>query len=530
MLARKLFEAVPIAAHCVIRPILLFRKWEDVSRAIIGVTMWWECVELSPHHFRAAQAHALASRPEMALSRLDVYSAAHCAIRPLSLFRKWEDVSRAIIGVAMWWECVELSPHHFQVAQAHALASRPEMALSRLDVYSAAHCAIRPILLFRKWEDVSRAIIGVTMWWECVDMSPHHFRAAQAHALASRPEMALSRQDVYSAAHCAIRPLLLFRRWEDVSRAIIVVNVWWKCVELSPHHFRAAQAHALASRPEMALSRLDVSTAAHCIIRPLLISQVGGCLEGNTHAQLHGGTSCAIGCPRSSCRTPSKSVRPRRMAPCEGGRRRRSSGGLPAAFARRIARQWRDTWCQRMHSCTEAHPAPSVALEAPVELPPRASALAAWHRAKAGGAVDRAEGCRRPSRGELRANGATRGVNACTAARRHILRHRLPSKLLSNSLQERPPSPHGTVRRRAAPSIERRAAGGLREEKCAPRATDGAGCASVQLCMCIALETSSHLRNNNIGRMTQCAAVGVDTSRRLSAISGLLTSACACAA
>ena len=123
-----------------------------------------------------------------------------------------------------------------------------------------------------------------------------------------------------------------------------------------------------------------------------------------------------------------------------------------------------------MHSCTEAHPAPSVALEAPVELPPRASALAAWHRAKAGGAVDRAEGCRRPSRGELRANGATRGVNACTAARRHILRHRLPSKLLANSLQERPPSPHGTVRRRAVPSIERRAAGGLREEKWAPMA------------------------------------------------------------
>ena len=100
------------------------------------------------------------------------------------------------------------------------------------------------------------------------------------------------------------------------------------------------------------------------------------CLEGNTHAQLHGGTPCAIGCPRSSCRTPSKSVRPRRMAPCEGGRRRRSSGGLPAAFARRTARQWRDTWCQRMHNCTEAHPAPLVALEAPVDLPQRASALA----------------------------------------------------------------------------------------------------------------------------------------------------------
>ena len=62
----------------------------------------------------------------------------------------------------------------------------------------------------------------------------------------------------------------------------------------------------------------------------------------------------------------------------------------------------------------------------------------------------------------------------------------------------------------------------------ASRATNGAGCASVQLCMCIALETSSHLRNNDYGRMAQCAAEY--TSRRLSAISGLLASACACAA
>ena len=36
-------------------------------------------VELSPQHFRAAQAHALASRPEMALSRLDVYILLHTA-------------------------------------------------------------------------------------------------------------------------------------------------------------------------------------------------------------------------------------------------------------------------------------------------------------------------------------------------------------------------------------------------------------------------------------------------------------------
>ena len=171
--------------------------------------------------------------------------------------------------------------------------------------------------------------------------------------------MALSRLDVSTAAHCAIRPLLLFRRWEDVSRAIIGVNVWWECVEFLPHHFRAAQVHALASRPEMALSRQDVYSAAHCIIRPMFL----------------------------------------------------------------FFRKWEDvSRAIHMHNCTEAHPAPSVALEAPVELPPRASALAAWHRAKAGGAVDRAEGCRRPSRGELRANGATRGVNACTTARRKTLR------------------------------------------------------------------------------------------------------------
>ena len=71
----------------------------------------------------------------------------------------------------------------------------PDMALSRLDVYiTAAHCIIRPILLFRKWEEVSRAIIGVNMWWECVECYPHHFRAAQAHALARDPDMALSRR------------------------------------------------------------------------------------------------------------------------------------------------------------------------------------------------------------------------------------------------------------------------------------------------------------------------------------------------
>ena len=158
----------------------------------------------------------------------------------------------------------------------------PDMALSRLDVYTAAHCIIRPLLLFRKWEDVSRAIIGVNMWWECVQFLPHHFRAAQAHALASRPEMALSRQDVYSAAHCAIRPLLLFRRWEDVSRAILGVNMWWECVEFPPHHIGAAQAHALASRPGHGAEsprRVYCCTLHHS--SNIILSRVGGSLEGN---------------------------------------------------------------------------------------------------------------------------------------------------------------------------------------------------------------------------------------------------------
>ena len=75
----------------------------------------------------------------------------------------------------------------FEPCKRMHLRLDPDMALSRLDVYTAAHCIIRPLLLFRKWEDVLRAIIGVTMWWECVELSPHHFQAAQAHALASRP-------------------------------------------------------------------------------------------------------------------------------------------------------------------------------------------------------------------------------------------------------------------------------------------------------------------------------------------------------
>ena len=118
--------------------------------------------------------------PDMALSRLDVYTAAHCIIRPILLFREWEVVSSAIIGVNMWWECVQFLQHHFRALQAHALAIRPGYgAESPRRVYTAAHChchcIIRPILLFRWWEDISSAIIGVTMRWECVEFLQHHF-------------------------------------------------------------------------------------------------------------------------------------------------------------------------------------------------------------------------------------------------------------------------------------------------------------------------------------------------------------------
>ena len=126
----------------------------------------------------------------------------------------------------------------------------PDMALSRLDVYTAAHCIIRPILLFRKWEEVSRAIFGVNMWWECVEFPPHHFGAAQAHALASRPgHGAESPRRVSCCTLHHSSNIILFRNWEEVSRAIFGVNMWWECVQFLPHHFRAVQAHALAIRP-----------------------------------------------------------------------------------------------------------------------------------------------------------------------------------------------------------------------------------------------------------------------------------------
>jgi len=48
-----------------------------------------------------------------------------------------------------------------------------------------------------------------------------------------------------------------------------------------------------------------------------------------------------------------------------------------------------------MHNYTENHPAPAVCLQTPLELPLGIASLSAWHRAKAGGAAERAADCRR---------------------------------------------------------------------------------------------------------------------------------------
>ena len=82
--------------------------------------------------------------------------------------------------------------------------------------------------------------------------------------------------------HCIIRPILLLRKWEEVSRAIFGVNMWWGCVEFPPHHFGAAQAHALATRPRHGAEsprRVYCCTLHHS--SNIIVSQVGGSLEGN---------------------------------------------------------------------------------------------------------------------------------------------------------------------------------------------------------------------------------------------------------
>merc|ERR1712070_626813 len=98
-----------------------------------------------------------------------------------------------------------------------------------------------------------------------------------------------------------IRPLLLFRKREDVSRAIIGVTMWWECVELSPHHFQAAQAHALASRPGHGAEsprRVFCCTLHHSSI--IIISQVGGCFEGNNRRNNVVGVCRIVATPFSS--------------------------------------------------------------------------------------------------------------------------------------------------------------------------------------------------------------------------------------
>ena len=94
-----------------------------------------------------------------------------------------------------------------------------------------------------------------------------------------------SSNTIYCCTHCIIRPILLFRRWEDVSRAIIDVNMWWECVEFSPaHHFRAVQAHALAIGPGYGAESPRRVYIYCCTLRHssnIIVSQVTGYLEGN---------------------------------------------------------------------------------------------------------------------------------------------------------------------------------------------------------------------------------------------------------
>ena len=120
------------------------------------------------------------------------------------------------------------------------------------------------------------------------------------------PDMALSRLDVYTAAHCIIRPILLFRKWEEVSRAILGVNMWWECVEFPPHHFGAAQAHALASRPGHGAEsprRVYYCCTLHHSSN-IIVSQVGGSLEGNNRRKYVVGVCRMLPTPLSSRAPP----------------------------------------------------------------------------------------------------------------------------------------------------------------------------------------------------------------------------------
>ena len=149
------------------------------------------------------------------------------------------------------------------------------------------------------------------------------------------PDMALSRLDVYPAAHCIIRrPILLFRKWEEVSRAIIGVNMWSECVEFSPHHFRAAQAHALASRPrhgaESPRRVLYCCTLHHSSNIYITVLQVRGYLEDNNRRRYVVGVCRMLPTPLSSCASACTCERPghalsRRWRRCRGPRRWRAS-------------------------------------------------------------------------------------------------------------------------------------------------------------------------------------------------------------
>ena len=108
-----------------------------------------------------------------------------------------------------------------------------------------------------------------------------------------------------NALHCIIRPILLFRKWEDISRAIIGLNMWSECVECYPHHFRAVQAHALASRPGHGAESprrvyLYYCCTLHHSSSNIIVSQVGGSLEGNNRRKYVGGVCRMLPTPLSS--------------------------------------------------------------------------------------------------------------------------------------------------------------------------------------------------------------------------------------
>ena len=90
-------------------------------------------------------------------------------------------------------------------------------------------------------------------------------------------------------------------RAEGESPPILGVTMWWECVEFPPHHFGAAQAHALASRPGHGAEsprRVSCCTLHHS--SNIIVSRVGGSLEGNNRRTHVVGVCTILATPLSS--------------------------------------------------------------------------------------------------------------------------------------------------------------------------------------------------------------------------------------